>query len=55
MIEWTELNRIQRMRAEYSDLHKDVFGMRPTNYDEISSWSEEKLEEEYNRLVELLD
>ena len=57
MIEWTELNRIQRKRAEYSDLHKDVFGMRPTqeHYIEVSQWSDEQLDAEFEKLVALLD
>lgn len=51
---WKDMTRIERMRAEYSDLHKDVYGMRPRNYDEISSWADEKLEAEFDFLVNLL-
>lgn len=27
---WNEMSVMEQMRAEYSDLHKDVFGYRPT-------------------------
>ena len=27
---WDQMTVIEQMRAEYSDLHKDVFGFRPS-------------------------
>jgi hypothetical protein len=54
---WEDMTRIERLRAEYSDLHKDVFGMRPTqeHYIEVSQWSDEQLDAEFEKLVALLD
>lgn len=53
---WNDMTKHEQMRCEYSDLHKDVYGMRPSEegYKEISSWSDEELERKFNRLVEML-
>ena len=50
---WENMTRIERMRAEYSDLHKDVYGMRP-DYIRVESWTDEQLEAEFAVLVESL-
>ena len=50
---WEEMTRIEQMRAEYSDLHKDVYGMRP-DYIRVASWTDEQLEAEFNYLVDSL-
>jgi hypothetical protein len=51
---WEDMTRIEKMRAEYSDLHKDVYGMRP-DYVCVNSWTDEQLEAEFNNLVNLLE
>lgn len=50
---WESLSPAEQMRAEYSDLHKDVFGMRP-DYNEVDSWDDERLVREYESLVKML-
>jgi hypothetical protein len=50
---WESLSPAEQMRAEYSDLHKDVFGMRP-DYSEVDSWDDEQLAVEFNKLVNML-
>jgi hypothetical protein len=50
---WESLTPIEQMRANYSDLHKDVFDMRP-DYDEVDSWDDERLVREYESLVKML-
>ena len=50
---WKEMTRIERMRVEYSDLYKDVFGMRPHHID-ISAMTDEQLEADWSKLVDLL-
>jgi hypothetical protein len=42
------------LKAEYSDLHKDVLGCRPRNYEEMAQWTDEQWQEEYNKLIVLL-
>ena len=51
-----DMTCIEWMWFEYSDLHKSVIGVRPTHehYIEMSQWSDEQLEAEFNRLVALL-
>jgi hypothetical protein len=50
---WESLSPAEQMRAEYSDLHKDVFGMRP-DYSEVDTWNDEQLAVEFNKLVSML-
>jgi hypothetical protein len=42
---WKEMTPIERLRCEYSDLHKEVFGHRPD--DRVFSWSDDQLEKEF--------
>ena len=51
---WEDMTRIEQMRAEFSDLHKDVFGIRPHHID-ISAMTDEEFEIEYNELLDLLE
>jgi hypothetical protein len=51
---WEDMSPMEKMWASYSDLHKDVFGMRP-DYTEVDTWSDEQMTVEYNKLLELLD
>jgi hypothetical protein len=51
---WEDLTPAQRMRAEFSDLYKEVTGFRP-DYAEVSSWSDEKLAQEFTRYVAMLE
>jgi len=53
---WTDMTKHEQMRCEYSDLHKDVFGMRPSpeRYAEIAQWSDDVLEAKFAMLVEQL-
>ena len=51
---WNEMTRIEQMRAEYSDLHKDVYGMRP-DYVRVNTWTDDQLEAEYNDLLNSLE
>lgn len=51
---WEEMTHMERMRASYSDLHKEVYGMRPTNYAEISAWTDAELDREYVLLMDRL-
>ena len=53
---WTDMTKHEQMRCEYSDLHKDVYGMRPSpeHYVEISQWSDDVLEAKFAMLVEQL-
>jgi hypothetical protein len=54
---WNDMTKYEQMRCEYSDLHKDVFGMRPSpeRYAEIAQWSDSKLETEFDLLVTYLN
>lgn len=37
----------------YSDIHKDAYGFRPTNWDEVRTWSLAQLEQEIDELAEI--
>lgn len=50
---WDEMTEIEKTKAQYSDLHKEVYGFRPKNYEEMAQWSDEKWEAEYDRLLNL--
>jgi hypothetical protein len=53
---WTDMTKHEQMRCEYSDLHKDVYGMRPSpeHYAEVSQWADDVLEAKFAMLVEQL-
>jgi hypothetical protein len=51
---WESLTPAEQMRANYSDLHKDVFGMRP-DYSVVGTWDDEQMAREYNNLVDMLE
>ncbi len=54
---WNEMTAIEQMRAQYSDLHKDVFGMRPTSehFLAIAKLTDEEFISEYDALIDMLD
>ena len=54
---WNEMTAIEQLRAQYSDLHKDVYGTRPTaeHYIAVTALSDDEFVSEYNALVEMLD
>lgn len=51
------MTAIEQMRAQYSDLHKDVFGMRPTSehFLAIAKLTDEEFISEYDALIDMLD
>jgi hypothetical protein len=53
---WNDMTKYEQMRCEYSDLHKDVYGMRPSpeHYAEVAQWSNDVLEAKFAMLVEQL-
>lgn len=51
---WQDMTQAERLRCEYSDLHKEVFGRRP-DYTEVDAWDDNQLALEYSRLVTLLE
>jgi hypothetical protein len=54
---WNEMTAIEQLRAQYSDLHKDVYGMRPTaeHYIAVTALPDDEFVSEYNALVDMLD
>lgn len=54
MIKWEDLSPLWRLRNQYSDLHKDVFGYRP-DYEEVDKLTEFQLQERFNHLTSYLE
>jgi hypothetical protein len=54
---WNEMTAIEQLRTQYSDLHKDVYGIRPTveHYIAVTALSDEEFISEYNALIDMLD
>ena len=51
---WEDMTEIERVKASYSDLHKEVYGFRPRNYSEQAEWSDDQWLDEYDRLYSRL-
>lgn len=52
MTDWDDLSRTEQLDCVYSDLYKDVNGVRPRN--DRSAWTEAEFEAEIDTLVEML-
>ncbi len=53
---WNEMSVMEQMRAEYSDLHKDVFGYRPTieHRMEIAKMSDKDFVMQFDSLLDMM-
>jgi hypothetical protein len=53
---WDEMSVMERMRAEYSDLHKDIFGFRPTieHRMEIAKMSDKEFVMQFDTLLDMM-
>lgn len=51
---WEDMTEIERIKSSYSDLHKDVFGVRPDD-DGQDQWSDDQWRDEYYKLLPMLE
>ena len=53
---WNELSVMEKMRAEYSDLHKDTFGFRPSIEPrmELAKMSDEEFVMQFDTLLDMM-
>ena len=54
---WNEMSVMERMRAEYSDLHKYTFGFRPTieHRMEIAKMSDKEFVMQFDTLLDMME
>jgi hypothetical protein len=53
---WDQMTAIEQKRAEYSDLHKDTFGYRPSmqDFERVAKLTDDEYMKEYTYLAELM-
>jgi hypothetical protein len=53
---WNEMSVMEKMRAEYSDLHKDTFGFRPSieHRMEIAKMSDKEFVMQFDTLLDMM-
>ena len=51
---WEEMTVLEQMQAQYWDMYKDAYGVRPRGVD-TSGWSLEYFEQEFKHLAEIIE
>jgi hypothetical protein len=51
---WEEMTTLEQYHCQYSDMHKDAYGVRPRTID-TTSWSEADFEQEFVYLAEAIE
>ena len=51
---WEEMTVLEQMQAQYWDMYKDAYGLRPRGVD-TSGWSLEYFEQEFKHLAEIIE
>ena len=54
MTSWEEMTVLEQMQAQYWDMYKDAYGVRPRGVD-TSGWSLEYFEQEFKHLAEIIE
>ena len=51
---WEEMSELEQARCIYSDMYKEVYGVRPRGVD-IGTWTMEEFERQFDGLQSVID